>query len=227
MNRDEIVGAMPICTKCGKPLNEVVMPFFQHDGSDAEERRPVTCDKNNDGTYAVCIDASRNWCGYDLCDSEKKEDIRCPHCKQYPFDDESEIEESEPLVVLCWTKRAEETKQQQPGNAAAGNTAKLHEALKLCMDEMCTRCRELAAVRGNPLPCLNGCEPVRKAKAALAEPPRNCDKFGGDYKMLHTAWFDWTGSPSGQNADGTVKLTFDEWLLAPAAEQEGGGDGSK
>ena len=49
--------------------------------------------------------------------------------------------------------------------------------------------------------------------AALAKPPRNCDRFGGDFKMLHTAWFDWTGSPSGQNPDGTVKLTFAEWLL--------------
>ena len=58
---------------------------------------------------------------------------------------------------------------------------------------------------------------IRKAheavNAALAKPPRNCDRFGGDFKMLHTAWFDWTGSPSGQNPDGTVKLTFAEWLL--------------
>jgi hypothetical protein len=48
-------------------------------------------------------------------------------------------------------------------------SAKLREALKLCIDEMCKRCRDLAAARGNPLPCLNGCEPVRKVKAALAE----------------------------------------------------------
>lgn len=51
----------------------------------------------------------------------------------------------------------------------------LREALKSCVDEMCDRCRELAAARGNPLPCLSGCEPVRKAKAALAAPRRNCD----------------------------------------------------
>lgn len=58
---------------------------------------------------------------------------------------------------------------------------------------------------------------IRKAHeavdAALAKPPMNCGRFGGDLKMLHTAWFDWTGSPSGQNPDGTVKLTFAEWLL--------------
>ena len=51
----------------------------------------------------------------------------------------------------------------------------LCEALKSCVDEMCDRCRELAAARGNPLPCLSGCEPVRKAKIALAKPVRNCD----------------------------------------------------
>ena len=58
---------------------------------------------------------------------------------------------------------------------------------------------------------------IRKAheavNSALAKPPRNCDRFGGDLKMLHTAWFDWTGSPSGHKPDGTVKLTFTEWLL--------------
>ena len=55
-----------------------------------------------------------------------------------------------------------------------------------------------------------------KVNRALSEPSRNCDMFGGDFKMLHTAWFDWTGSPSGYNADGTVKLTFGEWLLVTA-----------
>jgi hypothetical protein len=56
-----------------------------------------------------------------------------------------------------------------------GDAAKLREALNLCVDEMCARCRDLAKARGNPAPCLNGCEPVRKAKAALAAPARNCD----------------------------------------------------
>ena len=59
---------------------------------------------------------------------------------------------------------------------------------------------------------------VRYLNAAIAEPPRNCDMFGGDAKMLHTAWFDWTGSPSGHNADGTVKLTYGEWLLVTATK---------
>ena len=98
-----------------------------------------------------------------------------------------------------------------------GDCAKMREALSAALDmifdlQVCNRS-----------PIANSVYAVRrKIKAALAAPPRNCDRFGCDYKMLHTAWFDWTGSPSGQNPDGTVKLTFAEWLLAPATEQEGG-----
>lgn len=62
---------------------------------------------------------------------------------------------------------------------------------------------------------------VEKARRALAAPARNCDQYGGDYKMLHTAWFDWTRSPSGHNDDGTVKLTFGEWLLVTKATKKG------
>ena len=59
-------------------------------------------------------------------------------------------------------------------------------------------------------------EVMDEIEKAFFAPPRNCDLFQGDFKMLHTAWFDWTGSPSGHNADGTVKMTFSEWLLAAA-----------
>lgn len=52
---------------------------------------------------------------------------------------------------------------------------KCHEALELCIDELCNRCRANSAAQGNPLPCLTGCEVVRKAKAALSAPLRNCD----------------------------------------------------
>lgn len=57
---------------------------------------------------------------------------------------------------------------------------------------------------------------IEKCNAALSRPSRNCDLFGGDPKMLYTAWFDWTASPSGMNDDGTVKLTYGEWLLERA-----------
>lgn len=51
---------------------------------------------------------------------------------------------------------------------------------------------------------------------AIAKPARNCDRHGGDYKKLHAEWFDWTGTPEGQNQDGTAKMAFGEWLLALA-----------
>ena len=64
---------------------------------------------------------------------------------------------------------------------------------------------------------------------ALSAPARNCDLFGGDPKMLNTAWFDWTASPSGHDAIGVAKMTFAGWLLAQAAElkKDGKGDGAR
>ena len=59
------------------------------------------------------------------------------------------------------------------------------------------------------------------ARAAIKEPARNCDRLGGDYNKLHAKWFEWTGTPEGQNPDGTAKMVFGEWLLALAPEDRG------
>lgn len=59
------------------------------------------------------------------------------------------------------------------------------------------------------------------ANWAIAEPPRNCDRLQGDGKKLNAEWFDWTGTPDGQNADGTVKLSYPDWLLAMTAKKGG------
>lgn len=53
------------------------------------------------------------------------------------------------------------------------SNTKIRSALESCIEELCARCREAAAAHGNPLPCINGCETVRKAKAALAALPNN------------------------------------------------------
>lgn len=97
-----------------------------------------------------------------------------------------------------------------------GDCAKLRDALKNLYDQICHGETEQHVAANRQM-----------IRAALAAPQRNCDRFDGDYKMLHTAWFDWTGTPSGQNPDGTAKLTFAKWLLAPATEKKGGNDGSK
>lgn len=101
----------------------------------------------------------------------------------------------------------------------SGDCAKLREALKLCVDEMCNRCRDLASARGNPLPCLQGCGPVREAKAALAAPPRNCDRFAS----AEEAWGAYDAWVESYWAQGKTE-PFNEfgWLLAPATETEGG-----
>ena len=62
------------------------------------------------------------------------------------------------------------------------------------------------------------------ARAALSEPPRNCDKHGGDPKKLHDEWWEWSGDRKNCNEDGTVKMTYGEWLLEKAKGEE---DGSK
>ena len=54
------------------------------------------------------------------------------------------------------------------------------------------------------------------SRAALSAPPRNCDLFGGDPKKLHELWWEWSGDLKNCNADGTVKLTYGEWLLVRA-----------
>ena len=92
-----------------------------------------------------------------------------------------------------------------------GNTAAIREAVEAVVRAISEPNEVLSA--------LLLMQAEAKCKAALAEPPRNCDLFGGDYKMLHTAWFDWTGSPSGQNPDGTAKMGFGEWLLALAGKR--------
>ena len=51
----------------------------------------------------------------------------------------------------------------------------LREALELCVKGMCGYCRMDAEARGMTTECVNGCEALLMAKAALAAPPRNCD----------------------------------------------------
>ena len=100
------------------------------------------------------------------------------------------------------------TETTTPGNNAAMREALLKAIilLKVCEWPYDTPMQDVAEV----------IDEIEKASSA---PPRNCDLFGGDYKMLHTAWFDWTGSPSGQNPDGTPKMAFGEWLLAFAGKR--------
>lgn len=87
----------------------------------------------------------------------------------------------------------------------------LRHALRLCMEQMCERCREAADALTASIPCLTGCEIKKIAKAALAEPPRNCDlytvgkalsKYGFPTKIKQWGEKEW--------------IDFCEWLVSEA-----------
>jgi len=103
-------------------------------------------------------------------------------------------------------------------NMPIGNTAAMRQALEKCHD----LADAIWQSEGGEDVSSEICELKDRIAAALLAlgQPRNCDMFGGDHKMLRTAWFDWTGSPSGQNPDGTVKLTFSKWLLEKAVRHD-------
>lgn len=101
-----------------------------------------------------------------------------------------------------------------PNCTKFGNAAKTLEALQ----------KIYASVNSLDEEC--GVDPIDirdMAKEALSEPPRNCDRFGGDPKRLHDEWWEWSGKRENCNEDGTVKMTYGEWLLEKA---KGATDGS-
>ena len=108
--------------------------------------------------------------------------------------------------IVVDISKMETTTPTSEKSSAVGNAAAMREALEAAIPIM-------RACLFDYYNTTDVNKVVGEMKAVLSAPPRNCDRFGGDLKMLQTAWFDWTGSPSGQNPDGTVKLTFAEWLL--------------
>lgn len=69
--------------------------------------------------------------------------------------------------------------------------------------------------------CVNGCEALRKAKAALSAPPRNCDCFKTAAEAID-AYQDLTGDQLATDSGMKEWVEFAVWLFAPATEQEGG-----
>lgn len=103
-----------------------------------------------------------------------------------------------------------------------GNQMKMREVIKALLDVLYDMGidEETVAISAKLTNChMNSSkilETIRNAKAALAEPPRNCDRFCGDPNKLKDEWWEWSGDLRNCNADGTVKLTYGEWLLAKA-----------
>lgn len=93
-----------------------------------------------------------------------------------------------------------------------GNTAKMREALELVLNALR---KAYATVEVDRVWLADNIDIII---AALSEPPRNCDRHGGDAKKLNDEWWEWSGDPRNCNDDGTVKLSFGEWLLEKAKE---------
>ena len=101
---------------------------------------------------------------------------------------------------------------------------KLREALKLCLRGMCGYCRMDAEARGMTTECVNGCEALRKAKAALAAPPRNCDV--GTAEEQFERWIvlcgryndDCTGCPCDDHTYASYANCFSNWAQTPYDE---------
>lgn len=107
-----------------------------------------------------------------------------------------------------------------------GDAAKLREALEFCVKGMCGFCRMDAEARGMTTECVNGCEALRKAKAALSAPPRNCDVplvvDGPADNNADKAWLVFKQHNPDAYFDVPGLLRCIDWLLAPATEKEGG-----
>ena len=101
-----------------------------------------------------------------------------------------------------------------------GDAAKLREALEFCVKGMCGFCRMDAEARGMTTECVNGCEALRKAKAALDAPPRNCDKYANHNDAMKA--FDAFVREQGKLGFINPYTEACKWLFATATEKEGG-----
>lgn len=88
-----------------------------------------------------------------------------------------------------------------------GDCAKLREALENLYDQICHGETEQHVAANRQM-----------IRAALAAPPRNCDRFATADEAFH-AWNNTVDTPGGGTYVGLM-----DWLYAPATEQEGGKD---
>ena len=111
------------CSECGKKLDNVKLHMFGFNGSEYEYDDPVdfTSALVDDGTLGICICTDTNWCGYDQCEEDQAHDIRCPHCGKFPFASKHiEVEESNQVMIGCWTEPRKPDPAPRPASAPQG-----------------------------------------------------------------------------------------------------------
>lgn len=85
------------CNCCGVEIDRVLVNVFLPDGSDKEAL--IQFSDNGEETY--CLETDRNWTGYELCEEEQIETIKCPKCKKFPFKTRT-LDVSEPVYLIFW-----------------------------------------------------------------------------------------------------------------------------
>ncbi len=121
-------------------------------------------------------------------------------------------------------KRESYEARQKP----VGNPVAMREALTQMLDwmEQHTGCYFIQVIprRDNPDEVQKERdEVISRARAALAKPPRNCDRFDGDMDRLREACL----RERGLNPEEDFPDVFPDWLLAPSTERKGENDESK
>ena len=102
-------------------------------------------------------------------------------------------------------------KQERTSN---GNAAAMREAVEKCRHVI--HCAIVSDIlRGD-----DAYDAMNIASPALAAPPRNCDRFGGDIDKLREA----CARERGLNPEEDFLDVFPDWLLAPATEKKGGAE---
>lgn len=131
----------------------------------------------------------------------------CEHCKQ---------SYSERNGVYMKKKR----KSTAEKSSAVGNAAKLREALEQVQKKINYLIGNLTV--SNSL-VANRMEINGIINAALAAPPRNCDRFGTDNMEASLAYEEFCDRAEvEESVNGAIA-----WLLTLVAEKEGGNDGNK
>lgn len=118
------------------------------------------------------------------------------------------------VKLLC--DAIEYQQEQLETKTEVGDAAKLRKVVKKVLDAV----KHLSRTHNDDLP-----EDVRAilggiafdTNAALAAPPRNCDKYPHDQALRI-----WSAEP-----ENPMNGCFDVWLYAPATDQEGGNDADK
>ena len=153
----------------------------------------------NSQSHDVWFTFACSRCGKDV----DATDSFCKHCGKKLSHIPKSIIMQNAAGILTRELKDNRTQDKKIGNISQIRTA-LEEVRDLLIDTPCEQhTRERQDV-------------IEKIDVALNMPHRNCDKIGLSKDELHNEWWEWSGNLKNCNPDGTIKMTFGEWLLVDA-----------